>query len=364
MESSEDIASENPKFRCLNIAIRCIQEVNKLRQRRRSRRWWVRPAYQNGKKISEFFNLIPQLRFNDREMFFVYTRMTPERYDHLLSLVDGQLRKYSIREPVSPSERLMITLVFLATGESQVQLSFRFQRGRATICKILSETCGVIWDVLCPNYLCIPKSEEEWKDIASGFWESWNFPNCLGAIDGKHFVIQCPKLSGSLFYNYKKSFSSLVLAMCDSNYKFIYVDIGSAGREGDSSVFKESKLFKSLEDGSLHIPPPCPTPGSQVELPHVIVGDEAFPMKPYLMRPYPGRGREILPYSQKVYNYRLSRARRVIENAFGILVARWRIFRSAMHADIQNCEVYIRAALVLHNYLRTDHSDDDSTPRL
>lgn len=71
-----------------------------------------------------------------------------------------------------------------------------------------------------------------------------------------------------------------------------------------------------------------------------------------------------MPYSQKIYNYRLSRARRVIENAFGILVARWRIFRSPLHADIQNCELYIRAALVLHNYLRSDYSEDDSTPRL
>ena len=287
--------------------------------------------------------------------------MTPERYDHLLSLVDGQLKKYSFREPVSPSERLMITLVFLATGESQLQLSFRFQRVRATICKILSETCRVLWDELCPKYLRIPDSEEEWKEIAAGFWKSWNFPNCVGAIDGKHFVIQCPKLSGSLFYNYKKSFSSLVLAMCDSNYKFIYVDIGSAGREGDSNVFRQSNLFQSLEEDSLHIPPPCPASGSHIELPHVVVGDEAFPMKPYLMRPYPGRGREILPYSQKIYNYRLSRARRVIENAFGILVARWRIFRSPLHADIQNCELYIRAALVLHNYLRSDYSEDDST---
>lgn len=361
MEEGEYLQSE--KLRCLNIAILCLQKAEKLRKRRRSRRWWVRPAYDNCKTFSEFFTLIPQLRFNDREMFFVYTRMTPERYDHLLSLVDERLKKYSLRDPVSPNERLMITLVFLATGESQVQLSFRFRRGRATICKVLSETCSVLWDVLCPKYLRIPNSEE-WREISTAFCESWNFPSCIGAIDGKHFVIQSPKLSGSLFYNYKNSFSSLVLAMCDSNYKFIYVDIGSAGREGDASVFTQSKLFKALEEDSLHIPPPHLIPGSQTTLPHVIVGDEAFPMRPYLMRPYPGRGKKLLPFSQKIYNYRLSRARRVIENAFGILVARWRIFRSPLHADIENCELYIRAALVLHNYLRCDFSEDDSTSRL
>ena len=290
--------------------------------------------------------------------------MTPGRYEHLLSLVGRDLQKFSFRESVSPDERLSITLVFLATGESQVQLSFRFRRGRATISKILTDTCRALWNILSPKYLNIPKSKVEWKEVAFGFEMCWNFPNCIGAIDGKHFVMQCPKLSGSEFYNYKKTFSSLVLAMCDHNYKFIYVDIGSTGREGDCSVFKQSNLFQSLEDSSLNIPPPCVVSGSEVELPHVIIGDEAFPMRPYLMRPYPGRGRHILPYSQKVYNYRLSRARRMIENAFGILVARWRIFRAPMNADIENCELYIKAAFVLHNYLRNHIYEKDSTPRL
>ena len=78
------------------------------------------------------------------------------------------------------------------------------------------------------------------------------------------------------------------------------------------------------------------------------MGDEAFPLKSYLMRPYPGKGRIILPYKEQIFNYRLSRARRCIENAFGILVARWRIFRTPIIANIENVESYIKAAFILH----------------
>ena len=257
---------------------------------------------------------------------------------------------------------MSITLVFLATGASHQDLAFRFQRGKATISNVIAETCNILWNQLSPIYTKLPNSAEQWQQIADGFWERWNFPNCIGSIDGKHFHIQCPKMSGSTFFNYKHTFSTLVLAMCDYNYKFTYVNIGSAGREGDAGVFGQSKLYHSLECNSLHIPPPCLVNGTDVELPYVIVGDEAFPMKKYLMRPYPGRGKNVLPHIQQIFNYRLSRARRIIENCFGILVARWRIFSHPINAKIENCESYIKAAMVLHNHLRTEESNK-YTPR-
>ena len=83
-----------------------------------------------------------------------------------------------------------------------------------------------------------------------------------------------------------------------------------------------------------------------------MVGDEIFPLKPWLMRPYPGTGTGKMSESQKVYNYRQSRARRVIENAFGILRARWRIFSHPIKASVENTEKYVIACLCLHNYLR------------
>ena len=92
--------------------------------------------------------------------------------------------------------------------------------------------------------------------------------------------------------------------------------------------------------------------GETFTFPYYMVGDEIFQLKDYLMRPYPGGRRGKLPIDKAVFNYRLSRARRVIENSFGILVARWRLFRKPIRADKDNVTSYTLAAVILHNYLQ------------
>jgi len=81
-----------------------------------------------------------------------------------------------------------------------------------------------------------------------------NFPNCIGAVDGKHIRIINPAKSGSNYYNYKHFFSIVLMALVDSNYCFFSIDVGSYGREGDPNIFKKSPLGKKLYDRQLDIP--------------------------------------------------------------------------------------------------------------
>ena len=117
----------------------------------------------------------------------------------------------------------MVTLRYLATGEKQQVLSFFYRIGRSTISNILRETLQAIWIALNPRYLTPPTTIEAWGKIAKGFEEEWNFPHCLGAIDGKHIRMECPKNGGSAYYNYKGFHSIVLLAVCDANYCFTFV---------------------------------------------------------------------------------------------------------------------------------------------
>jgi len=74
------------------------------------------------------------------------------------------------------------------------------------------------------------------------FYTLWKFPNCCGAMDGKHIVIHCPRKSGSEFYNYKKDYSLILLAIVDANYKFINIDGGTNGRVNDALVFFKTNI--------------------------------------------------------------------------------------------------------------------------
>ena len=137
-------------------------------------------------------------------------------------------------------------------------------------------------------------------NIATEFKLKWNYPCCIGAIDGKHIAIQQPGKSGSEFFNYKHFFSILLLALVDANYKFIYVDVGAAGRAGDAGVFNNSLLKSALQNGFLKLPEPRKV-GEKLINYHMI-GDDAFPMSLSLMKPQPHRH---LEKEKRIFNYRL-----------------------------------------------------------
>ena len=274
-------------------------------------------------------------------------RMTPQRFKHLLSLVEEDIAKDSTRRhTISPAERLAITLRYLATGDSQQSQSFNFRVGRSTVCGIVNEVCVALWNKLSPEYLKMPSTATEWHSMATEFEDLWNFPNVLGAIDGKHVAIECPKFGGSAYYNYKNFNSIVLMGICDPGYRFTFVDIGAFGSDNDASILNRTEFFQDMELGV--VPLPAQRELNGFKFPYTFLGDEIFPLRPWLMKPYPGKN---FTREQRVFNYRLSRSRRTIENTFGILCARWRIFRRPIRADVKKVEAIVKATVCLHNYL-------------
>ena len=124
--------------------------------------------------------------------------------------------------------------------------------------------------------------------------------------------IRRPAASGSELFCYKGIYSIILFAVVDGNHCFLYTDVGCNGKANDGSVFRNSAFNIAMQRNQLNLPKDC-----------YFVGDHAFPLRRYLLKPY---GYNNLTIKQRIFNYRLSRARRIAENAFGILASKLRIF--------------------------------------
>jgi hypothetical protein len=115
-------------------------------------------------------------------------------------------------------------------------MSFNYRIAPSTVHSIIISTCETIWNKLSPTELRQP-TEEKWRKKAEEFYSLWQFPNCIGATDGKQIKMQAPRNSGSLFFNYKKILSVILLALVDANYKFTIIDVGGYGKSSDGRLF-------------------------------------------------------------------------------------------------------------------------------
>ncbi|KAL4090147.1 hypothetical protein QTP88_025046 [Uroleucon formosanum] len=317
-----------------------------VRRRQKNRKFWVHPLLSD-RSTKGLFNLF----YNDlrkyEDKFFNYLRMSVNSFDELMEQLREDLtgQQTNMRECISPVEKLVVTL----SGCSFTELHHEYRLGISTISGFVAQVCEAIWNRLKDEFMPQP-STQMWLEISNKFEKCANFPNCIGAVDGKHIRVIKPTDTGSLYFNYKHYFSIVLIGVCDSNYSFVAIDVGAYGKSSDSSIFKESMFYKKMMKNTLNIPDPKPISTLNAEpMPHVIVGDEAFGLSENIMRPYGGKN---LTVTKKIFNYRLSRARRYIECTFGILSNKWRIFHRPLNVKLDLAQNIIKSCCILHNFVR------------
>ncbi|CAN7992083.1 unnamed protein product, partial [Ixodes hexagonus] len=295
-------------------------------------------------------SLVPELRLTGPRAYRELLRMDETTFKEVLDCIGPLIEKEdtNMRESVKPDTRLELTLRFLATGESQKSLAYQFRLAPATVHEALWETCHAICNTL-GHLVHTPATEAEWMAKVEDFKLLWQFPNCVAAIDGKHVQIVKPARSGSLYYNYKKTFSVVLFALTDARYNFMYVDASSYGSASDGGVWARTALGKQIASGNAHLPKAVALPNSQRQLPAVIVGDDAFPLNEHLMKPH---SKNNLTTEEVTFNERLSRSRRVMENSFGQLANRFRVCHTTIYAQPDNVRALIKATCILHNLLK------------
>ncbi|KAL7295054.1 hypothetical protein TKK_0011652 [Trichogramma kaykai] len=254
--------------------------------------------------------------------------MTLTTFDYILSKIEGRLQKNWCNlhpYPILPEERLVLTIRYLATGLSFTQLSLLFLMGISTVKSIIEETLTTLWDILSLIHMSAP-SHDKFLQISKEFYNKWGMPHCLGAID----VYQ---------------------AVVDANYRYIFIDVGAYGSQSDGGVYKKSELKQALDHNFLDIPSindQSNQANQEIQVPYFFVGDGAYPLSNNIMKPFPG---EKLTRKQLLFNQKLSRARAVVENAFGHTCQRWEIFYTPIKTLPKTVIKIIKGACILHNII-------------
>jgi hypothetical protein len=325
--------------------------VYRRRLDRRPRRFWVRPWIERRCFFGQYDTLMMELEREHHGDFLNYLRMEPAMFHELLEKLSPRISKEDTmcRQALQPGMKLAITLRYFATGNTFHSLSYDFRVPHNSISLFVKEVCEAIIEEYREEVMVTPRTPEAWLEVAYQFLHHWNFPHSVGALDGKHFAIKKPAKSGSLYHNYKGFFSIILLGLVDAEYRFLWVDVGTHGSTSDASIFNAGPLKEALESATLGLPDPDPLPGDDKPMPYFMVGDDAFALKTWMMKPHATRH---LTKEQRIFNYRLSRARRIVENSFGILANRFQCLLGTMQLPPETATSVVMACVTLHNLMR------------
>ncbi|KAG0435782.1 hypothetical protein HPB47_018321 [Ixodes persulcatus] len=190
--------------RLTTFAAACEQYLRSVKKKKRKA---VRELLRSCKTLGEYATIVRQMYEDpDGRDFFECFRMSRARY--------------------------------LAHGSSQRIIAESYCCSAAFACANVQETSRALRTVLEPLYMPAP-TEELWARNTQQFYDLWNFPNCVCAIDGKHITVEA---RGSATFNYKKTHSIILLAVVDGQGKFVMVDIGEFGFWNDSAVFRSCPI--------------------------------------------------------------------------------------------------------------------------
>ena len=214
--------------------------------------------------------------------------MPPAMFDELLARLTPRLERPPTfcRANLEPGLKLAVTLRPLALGNRYRDMQYGWRVPHNTISEVVRDVCRAIKDEHLDELLILPNTEEGWREIADAWYRRWNFPHTIGAIDGKHVAYKATPNSSSDYYNYKRFFSIIIFAMVDADYRFLWADVDGKASCSDAQISNVSALKQRLENDSIDdLPSPSPLPNDTKHASYFLVGDDAFSLRPYLMKP-------------------------------------------------------------------------------
>ena len=305
----------------------------------RTRTLWMYPRSQ------VWFEMVDDV-YND-ELCYANFRVTKETFAFILGKIEQNIdhKNTHLREAVSAKRRLAVTLYFLAFTAEYRTIGNLFGVSRSFVCQCIQEVCDAIAKQF-RNVISFPKGEDLLQ-VIRGYEEAWGLPMCAGAIDGTHIAIRAPKENHTDYVNRKGFHSILMQAVVDCNYLFRDVVIGWPGSVHDARMFSNSTIFVKGNENRL-FPNDLTKEICGEDVPPVILADAAYPLLQWLLKGYP---RNEATRCQRLFNYRLSRARMTVENTFGRWKGRYIRFSKRVDIDVTALVQVILASCILHNII-------------
>uniref|UniRef100_A0A803TFY7 SCAN box domain-containing protein n=1 Tax=Anolis carolinensis TaxID=28377 RepID=A0A803TFY7_ANOCA len=302
------------------------------------RRWWVRPRTHRRWWREEVLPLW------DEEMWVSNFRMSKETLFELSNCLRPHLERQvtTLRQPISVEERVAIAIWWLSSPLLYRKVASRFGVGESTVAIIGIEVCLAIEKELLGKTVQLG----DYRQIMAGFADL-GFPHCIGAIDETHIPVRPPVRRPGTLLNGKNSYIVLQ-GTTDHAGRFIDIEVGHSGRNHDAHVFRHSTIYQAMEEG-VFVPGNPHMEFNGVQIPPLILGDGAYPLRTWLMKPYGGN----LDKRKQTFNLSLCRARNVVERAFGRLKSRWGCLSSHLTVAEKNFVPIVSACVVLHNICET-----------
>ena len=272
-------ATQRIKQHLLLYFSRLVHDQRAFRQRNR-RRAWASPRPQN------WFRVLLANRDMDT-LWKVHFRVTRPTFNALCDLVRGDLQKQHrrMRSPVSVEERVQCRCAVerLATGDSFKSCGLQFGIGMSTAKTICAEFELCLLR-LKDQFIKLPLTRQGLQELMDEFEEEYGIPQIVGAKDGCHIEINAPLDSHEDYFNRKQHYSVNLQAIVNCDLKFIHVSFGYPGSIHDARVLRLSGLF-DLGENELITTPMKIVSGTEIS--PLILGDSAYPLMKWLVKPYP-----------------------------------------------------------------------------
>eukprot|EP00249_Psilotum_nudum_P034871 c54504_g1_i1 orf=631-1992(-) len=280
-------------------------------------------------------------------------RMSRVAFFNLLEIVGPALQRQdtNMKDALPPEVKLGAALYRLAHGVTFKALSRKFGIGTSSSCKAFYEVCKTLQDKL--NHLVdLPSTADGLNPIIERF-SAQGMPNCCGVIGCTQFLLEKTPLNACLSTSMdcrdeNGNHTVQMQAVVDATGRFLDISVGWGGSLSPGNILPQTTLFSRVESGELLGGPPLELINRAL-IPEYIIGDQSYPLLPWLITPYLDTGLTATqPFFNTVHEY----VRGTVSRAFGTLKAHWQLLSSRQR--VENLELLpfiVAAACILQNFL-------------